>query len=368
MNLSRPLRGLPLLLCLLLLGTSCSVNQESSESSAYGGSSGSSSSTVIKNDDGSFSTDVYAMNTAMNLKASGGDARAALIAASEKLYELDQMLSVTNENSQISRLNRRETNTAAGDVRRILQRSLELSSLTGGSFDMTIYPVVKAWGFTTGEYRVPSETEISGLLPHVGSQLVSLTDHGDHATVIFSDQETQLDVGGIAKGYASDLVYDLFREHDVASAIVTLGGNIIAYGEKSDDSPWKVAIEDPFGNGSYAGILSVRNRFVITSGGYQRYFEEDGTRYIHIMDPSTGRPVDGDLASVTIVSTDGAAADALSTALFTMGREKALEFWRNSESPEFEAVLITQDQHVYLTEGIADNYVSEYDEVTTVQR
>ncbi len=367
MNSSRFLRLL-ICICLLLCSTACSGNSESSESSAYGSASGTTSSTVIENDDGSFRTDVYAMNTAMNLKAYGGDAREALIAASHKLYELDQMLSVTNENSQISRLNSRETDAATGDASRILRRSLELSDLTGGAFDLTIYPVVKAWGFTTGEYRVPSEEEIASLLPHVGSQLVSLSGSDDHATVTFSDPETELDVGGIAKGYASDLIYEIFREHDVTSAIVTLGGNVIAYEEKIDGSPWKVAIEDPFGTGSYAGVISVRDRFVITSGGYQRYFDQDGTRYIHIMDPSTGYPVDLDLASVTIVSSDGAAADALSTALFTMGREKAVEFWRSSEVLDFETVLITKDQKVYVTEGIAGDYASEYDDVTTVRR
>ena len=140
--------------------------------------------------------------------------------------------------------------------------------------------------------------------------------------------------------------------------MVSLGGNVQLYGAKADGSSWRVAIEDPNNLSGYAGILEAKNRAVITSGGYERYFEQDGKEYHHIIDPKTGYPADNGLKSVTIVSADGTLADGLSTSLFIMGKDRALEFWQ-AHSEEFDAVLIMEDGSIYITEGIENDFQTE---------
>ena len=176
--------------------------------------------------------------------------------------------------------------------------------------------------------------------------------------VSFKKNGMGLDFGGIAKGYTSSQLMDIFKEYEIKSAMVSLGGNVQVLGAKPDGSLWKVAVKNPNKNDDYLGIITAKDKAVITSGGYERYFDKDGKRYHHILDPDTGYPADSDLQSVTIVSSDGALADAYSTALFVMGLEKSIDFWyENSE--DFDAVLYTSDGKLYVTEGISDNFTSE---------
>ena len=170
-----------------------------------------------------------------------------------------------------------------------------------------------------------------------------------------------IDAGAIAKGYASDAVADIFRSYGITSGLISLGGNVCAFGSKTDGSDWNIAIQDPSSPSdpnAYAGIIRCSDAFLITSGSYQRYFTENGKRYCHIIDPSTGYPADNGLSSVTVVSSSGTEGDALSTALYVMGLERASEFWRNCTDLSFEAVFITQEGKIYVTEGIADDFES----------
>lgn len=161
-----------------------------------------------------------------------------------------------------------------------------------------------------------------------------------------------MDLGGIAKGYASDRLADIFAQYGVDSALVSLGGNVYARGTKPGGAAWSVAVQHPEQDG-YAAMLSLSDAFAVTSGGYQRYFSgPDGTVYQHILDPKTGWPVQGDLLSVTIVADNGTMADAYSTALYVMGREAAQDFWRQNGG--FDMVLITKDGQVLYTPGLAD--------------
>ena len=196
---------------------------------------------------------------------------------------------------------------------------------------MTVYPLVRAWGFTTGEYRVPEEAELSALLENVGYTRVALDGN-----TLALPVGMELDLGAVAKGYAGDRIMDLFRSTGMIYSIVELGGNVQALGTKPDGSPWRVAVQAP--EGGYAGALEIVGKAVVTSGGYQRYFEQDGQIYCHIMDPATGRPVENGLASVTIVADRGIQADALSTALFVMGRERAEAYWRAHQ--DFDFILL----------------------------
>ncbi len=164
-----------------------------------------------------------------------------------------------------------------------------------------------------------------------------------------------VDLGGIAKGYASDRLAELFAADGVSSAMVSLGGNVYVRGTKRDGSLWRVAIEDPNDTAAYLGVLSLQDRFIITSGGYQRYFERDGVTYYHIIDPKTGDVARSGLLSATVVSDNGTMGDALSTALFVMGREKAVQFWRTS-GLDFDMVLCDDSGHVYYTEGLKESF------------
>ena len=213
---------------------------------------------------------------------------------------------------------------------------------------MTVYPVVRAWGFTTGNYRVPEAGELRELLDRVDYNRVSL--EGGTLTL---PAGTEIDLGAVAKGYAGDQVMASLKAQGVSSAIIELGGNVQALGSKPDGSPWRVAVHAPDGSG-YAGVLEIRDQAVVTSGGYERYFEEDGETYWHIIDPATGYPAKSGLASVTVVSESGVEADALSTSLFVMGRERAAEYWRAHGG--FQCILISEDGSVAVTEGLEDSF------------
>ena len=304
-----------------------------------------------------YSKTVFAMDIPIELTAYGEQARAAVDEAGEEVQRIDELLSVTHPDSQIGRLNARTGNTISDETLDVIRESIRMNLLTGGSFNITIYPVVRAWGFTTGdEYRIPEDAEIAELLSHVGMEKFSLTDQEDgSAAVSFTDEDTMLDTGAITKGYASDRIYSIFEKYGIESALASLGGNILTMGNKPDGSDWKIGIADPFHPDDYMAAVSVEDKFLVTSGGYERYFEEDGVRYIHIMDPSTGRPVDNDLESVTIISDNGTEADALSTALFVRGLDGAMEFWRTCDDLEFELILIDDDGQIYASEGIADS-------------
>ena len=171
--------------------------------------------------------------------------------------------------------------------------------------------------------------------------------------------KTEIDLGGIAKGYASDKLEAIFEEHQVEHGMVELGGNILLIGSKPDGTAWRLGVQDPAkpNEAAYAAIVQLEDAFAVTSGSYQRYFEQDGKTYHHIIDPATGRPADSGLTSVTVVtdrgSGSGTMCDALSTALFVMGEEQALEFWRGSDYA-FELILVTEDGRVVVTKGLEE--------------
>lgn len=181
-------------------------------------------------------------------------------------------------------------------------------------FDITIAPLVSLWGITTDSPYVPTQQEIDALLPLVGPEHLHLS--GDTATL---DDGCAIDLGGIAKGYASDRVAAIFARHGITSGTISLGGNVYVCGSKPNGQPWVVAIQDPRSDG-YAVTVALTDSFAVTSGGYQRYYTApDGTVYQHILDPKTGYPVESDLLSVSILCDNGTMADAYSTALYVMG-------------------------------------------------
>lgn len=283
-----------------------------------------------------------AMDTVMTFTVYANDA--VLKEAQALVMELEKKLSVTDDGSEIATVNRQGGGYLSTETKELVSAALELCGETDGALDITIYPVVRAWGFTTGEYRVPSDEELAALLEKVDYSAVTVSGNS-----VSLPEGAMLDLGAVAKGYAADRLAALFDERGVESAIVNLGGNVYALGHKPDGSDWTVAIQDPIGDG-YACVLSVSDKAVVTSGGYQRFFEQDGVFYRHIMDPATGRPVEYGLASVSIVAESGLEADAFSTALYVMGLDRAIEFWRAHGG--FEAVFITESGELIATEGL----------------
>jgi thiamine biosynthesis lipoprotein len=256
--------------------------------------------------------------------------------------------------------------------------------MTDGAFEITLYPVKKLWGFKEEGNRVPADEEITKALTLVGSDKVSVDEaasdqesaEGQNA-IVFAQPGMEIDLGGIAKGYTSASVIRIFEAHNV-KGLVNLGGNVQACGTKPDGSDWRVAVRKPesredddiqwfdaatkegkaLTRAAFLGIVETNDEAVITSGGYERYFEQDGKVYQHILDPKTGRPSESDTVSVTIVCKDGALADGLSTSLFVMGTEKATKLWR-SGAAEFEMILLDKQGKLYVTEGLRDRFSSD---------
>lgn len=313
---------------------------------------------------------LFAMDTYMEFTAYGKNSEKAVDAAIEEVQKLDAMLSAENSKSEVYALNEQGNLQATDDLAELILRGKEIYQETDGLFDDTIYPVMKLWGFPTGNYHVPTAAEVQKKLALVDGNKVEIQtrdsdekgrDSKEKANFVTLGADQQIDFGGIAKGYTGQKLAELFQEYGVSSALVSLGGNIQAIGTKPDGSSWKVGIRDPKGGQQdYIGVLSVENQAVVTSGGYERYFEEDGKTYIHIINPRTGYPADGDLLSVTIVSKDGTLADGMSTALYIMGYEKACQFWRQHREG-FNVILVTDDGKIHISENLKENFQTECD-------
>ena len=291
---------------------------------------------------------LFAMDTVMELQAYGNEE--VLSEAEALIRDIEKKVSVTNENSEISVLNKSGQAQLSDDTAELLKGALGICEQTEGALDISIYPVLRAWGFTTGNYQVPSEKELSDLLKNVDYRKIDL----EGSSVSIADG-MQIDLGSVTKGYTSNKISEYFRQQGVTSALINLGGNVQCIGTKPNGDKWKVAIKSPFKD-SKTGVFAVieaKDVAIITSGGYERFFEENGETYWHILDPKNGRPAQNGLISVTIIGEDGLVCDGLSTALFVKGLKGATDYWKSHEG--FDAVFITDDGNVYVTQGIENS-------------
>ena len=296
----------------------------------------------------------FAMDTVMTAAVYGS--ADALDAVEAETYRLDALLAAQKDDSEIAAAND-GAEVVSEETAALLRQALEIAAETNGAYDPTVYPLMRAWGFTDGNYRVPADAELDALLQTTGWTEVSVD-----GTTASLPEGFALDLGGIGKGYAAGRCKEILKAHGVTSALLSLGGNVSALGSKPDGTAWTVAIENPDG-GAYLGTVQITDQCVVTSGGYQRYFEQDGVRYWHILDPETGKPARSGMKSVTIVSADDTLADALSTALFVMGPERAADFWRVHRA-EFGAVWLTDDGRLFVTEGLTLTTEREYEVVS----
>lgn len=303
-------------------------------------------STLSACDAGTSEARFEAMDTVMSLKVWGADVCPEL---EDRAHALDSQLSSADPDSEICRLNENGAAALSDDALTLVSRSLALSSELKDSFDPTVYPAVCEWGFIDGDYRVPDDDRLTGLVSLIDSAAVQID--GDTVTL---KKGMSIDLGACAKGYLADECREILRDSDAAGAVLNLGGTILLYGKKPDGSPFKVGVADPDNPAGYFGWLSCGAGVAATSGGYERYFEQDGKRYIHILDPTTAKPVDNGTLSVTVYSDDGTLADVLSTALFVMGADKAADYYQTHSG--FEFILLTDDHKLYITEGISDDF------------
>lgn len=302
------------------------------------------------NSNGELRTEFTAMNTLMSIRVfscSNGERDSAIRAFEDKINELDTLFDANNENSDVSEINGKNTEIKVSEATaKIIEKSILASSLTKGAFDITIMPVLKLWGFDNGNYGVPEKKEIQSALRNVGADKISVKNN----TVIKEDN-TQISLGGIAKGYVGDELLKIAEKYGV-SAVLSLGGNIVLCGENTEKGMWTVGVKNPLeANELVCTFEHKGNVSVVTSGGYERSFEKDGKAYHHIIDTKTGEPAETDLLSVTVIGEDGALCDAFSTALFSMGKEKAVKFAK--EHNDFEYIFITENKEIIATEGVS---------------
>lgn len=309
-------------------------------------------------EDKSESRDIFAMDTYMTLTAYGKNAKKALDEAVDEINNIEQLVSTGIDSSEVSQINKNGKGSVSETTGYLIKRSKEIYDSTNGVFDITIYPIMQAWGFPTENYCVPGKKELKKLRGLMGADHVLYDEKKQEVTL--NKEGMKIDLGGIAKGYTSSKVMDIFKENGISSAVISLGGNVQTLNGKPDGSDWRVAVENPADTGSYIGVLSIKDKAVITSGGYERYFKQDGKTYHHIIDPANGYPANNGLTSVTIVSDDGTLADGLSTSLFIMGSEKAQKYWKE-HSDEFDTILVKDDGSILVSEGIADYFTSESD-------
>ena len=296
----------------------------------------------------------FAMDTVVSetLYTTGEDLNTTI---GDKLREIETgLLSWTDEDSQIAKLNAAsgEAVEVSDELAGYLEKIFQLAQDSDGAFDPTIGKIIRLWDIAGENPHVPEQSELDELLKDVGYGKVSLD--GDKVTL---EKGATLDLGAAGKGIGCDVISDFLKtQTDVSGMILNLGGSsVMAYGEKSDGSDWKVALTDPRDpEGDYLGAITLNEgEFLSTSGDYEKYFIEDGKRHHHILDPKTGYPVWYGLDSVTVICDSGLFADGLSTACFVLGMDDALKLL---EKYNADAVFVDEDKNIYLTSGMKERF------------
>lgn len=301
-----------------------------------------------------WSSSVFVMDTVVNQRVYGARGQEAMEAAERSLRELDALFSLYREDSDIARLaaSAGSGKAVAVDERTytLLSEAKVLGSQTDGAFRLTVAPLSLAWGVASDSPRVPPQQEIDALLALVDDDDLILRD----GTAALRRAGQSVDLGGVAKGAACDAIKSLYDAYGIRSALCWVGGSsIYARGAKPDGTAWRLGFRDPSGEeGASLASFEIRDAVFCTSGGYERFFEEDGVRYHHILDPSTGRPAETDVVSVGVLSESGAQADLWSTALFVQGTEKALDYFSGGG----EGILLDSENNLYVSKALQESF------------
>ncbi len=257
------------------------------------------------------------------------------------LKQVDQSLSPFNPQSVISHINDNRSRATDDMFREVFTLAEDISKRTDGAFDITVAPLVNAWGFGFKQGTDPSKAAIDSLLALVGYDKLSL---GRDGQLTKSDPRVMLDCSAVAKGYGCDVVARMFRSHDIENFMIEIGGEVVVRGQSERKQPWRIGVNKPVDdslsvNGEQQAILSITNRAMATSGNYRNFYYKGGKKYAHTIDPKSGYPVSHNLLSATVIARDCATADAYATAFMVVGTEKAKELLRTHQ--ELEAYLIS---------------------------
>ena len=309
-----------------------------------------------------FSDEKFIMDTLIQIKVicedkeKGQQALDNAFAAFERIHNTTDRFQkngqTTSESNDVATINENagtKPATASVDTINMIERSNYFAGSTAGAFDVSIGPVMDLWGFGKSEQHVPSDEEINRALSLVDYNKVKVDRN--NMTVFLSKPGMSLDLGGVAKGYATDVAVKALREMGIQHAMINAGGNVYALGSKPDGSPWRVGVQDPRDAKGIIAVLSVKDKAVVTSGDYQRYFEQEGVRYHHIVNPSTGKQA-RDVMQTTVVTDSATDADILSTTLFVLDSQKGMRFVQ--ELITTGAIFISADRQVSYTDNLTD--------------
>ncbi len=306
------------------------------------------------------------MGTFAEVSIYSNDEKTAGKAIEESLDEMERMdriMSNYKKDSELSRLNKKAGKAPVpcnGELLDVIERSQYYSELSGGAFDITVSPIVALWGFFCEKGHVPPDKEIEKVLPVVSYKNIVINKSNDPkkpATIFFKNTQTQIDLGAIGKGYAVDKALEIIKKYGIDNGCINLGGNIYVLGTPPGKNAWKIGVQHPRNVNEILGYLELKNEATATSGDYERFFEFNGKRYSHIINPQTGRPVSGTIAT-TIVAPTGTEVDALSTSVFVLGHEKGMELIK--KIPNAEAMIAYEEKDgkiaMNMTQGFEDKF------------
>jgi len=283
------------------------------------------------------------------------------------INDIESKMSINVEDSELIRVNNQAGKSkvkVSDDTFFVIQKGLEYSAISAGKFDITIGPLVDLWSIGFDNQKVPKEEEIKEKIEFIDYKDLVLDQ--ETKEVYLNKEGMMIDLGAIAKGYTADAIKETLLKNNVKKAIINMGGNVLLVGSNIGNEDFKIGIQDPVSNkGNYVGIVSIKDKSIVTSGIYERYIEQDGKRYHHLLNPFKGYPWENDIAGVSIISDKSIDGDALSTTVFSMGVKDGFDFIENIEN--VEAIFITKDKEIILTKGIKDSFKLTNDTYKIIQ-
>lgn len=301
----------------------------------------------------------FMMDTVMTIETYDKNDNKVLDKAFKRLEEIEKKMSATIESSEVSKINKNagiEPVTVSPDTYFVIKEAKHYAEMSFGSYEPTIGPLVGLWNIKSGEKErdfIPNGANIELKKALVDYNNLELLDDNK---VFLKEKDMRIDLGGIVKGYATDEVRRVLLENGVKIAIINLGGNVFAHGMKADGHPWTIGIQNPLEfTGNYLGAIEVKDKSIVTSGDYERFFEYNGKRYHHIIDSKTGYPSENEVTGISIISDKSIDGDALSTTLFVLGVDKGMELVNSMDG--VDAIFVTKDKSIYLTPYLKDKFI-----------
>jgi thiamine biosynthesis lipoprotein len=300
----------------------------------------------------------FMMDTVMTIKTYDKNDDKILDKVFERLEEIENIMSATIETSEISKINLNAGIApveVSPDTYYVIKEAKKYAEVSLGAYEPTIGPLVDLWAIKSGEIErdwIPSELDIETKKDLIDYNNLELLDGN---RIFLKEKGMKIDLGSIVKGYAADEAKKVLSENGVNIAIIDLGGNVFAHGVKDNDLPWTIGIQNPLeATGGYLGVIEVKNKSIVTSGDYERYFEYEGKKYHHIIDSKTGYPSDNEIMGVTIISDKSIDGDAWSTTLFVLGVDRGMELINTIEG--VDAIFILKDKSIYVTDFLKDKF------------